>query len=224
MAGTATISWISIVASAGPTISTFNTDVDNGVPITNSFVGVPAGAVLVLTTCNEEASDGSVIDANVNSSPVLTWTKQVDASALLSGNAEIWTAVFAAGGSITVTSDWGGSYQSSVCYAVTGQEAVLGGATNTGTAQAAPSVTISSTKANSIFFCVTSDFNAADGTSRTYRTVSASVNEAYYVRDAAESTFYHYYYLAPTVTSYTLGISAPGTQASGTAVLEIRPV
>lgn len=228
MAGTATISWLSATNPVilSPVITDFNTDVDNGAPTTHDFVGVPAGALLVLSTGNEEAGDGGVVTADVNSSPVLTWTKQVDAQALSSGNAEIWTAIFSAGGSITVTSDWGGSYQSSVCYVVTGQEAALSGATNTGTAQAAPSVTISSTKVNSILFCITSDFNAADGDggNRTYRVAGGSPTEVYYVRDPAEATFYHYYYPAASVTSYTVGLSAPGTQAAGTAVLEIRAI
>ena len=88
----------------------------------HSLTGVPAGALLVLTT----TVDAIPSDCNVSSSPVLTWTKRVDAGAANSDNAEIWTAVYSAGGAITVTSNWGGdNSQASVCYVVLNAEAYV---------------------------------------------------------------------------------------------------
>jgi uncharacterized protein YjdB len=89
---------------------------------------VPAGALLVLTT----TADAVVSDCSVSSSPALTWTKRVDAGATSSDNAEIWTAVYTAGGSITVTSNWGAESQASVCYVVLNAEPTLSGAFGTG--------------------------------------------------------------------------------------------
>lgn len=178
---------------------------------------VPAGSLLVLTT----ACVAALNNATVSSSPTLTWTKQADASAINSGDAEIYTAVFTAGGSITITSDWPDYYQSSVCYVVVNQENTLSGATATGTAQLAPEVNISTTRANSLIFNVTSDWNARNGSGRTYRG-SPSPTERKYQYDVGEGTAYHYYYQATTIASYTTGLSIPNNQAAGTAVLEVR--
>src|SRR6185503_11666972 len=72
----------------------------------HTLTSVPAGALLVLVTMGELHSSTY---CSVSSSPSLTWTKRVDAEANNSGDAEIWTAVYTAGGSITVTSDWPGA-------------------------------------------------------------------------------------------------------------------
>lgn len=181
----------------------------------HSLSDIPAGALLVLTTC--AGSSGG--NATVSSSPSLTWTKQVDASASVSGDAEIYTAIFPAGGSITITSDFGNQPQSSVCYAVINNESSLGGNTATGTAQSAPSVSLNTTRSNSIIIAVTSDWNAVDGSSRAYRNSST---ETQYAFSSGAGTGYHYYKVAETTGSYTVGLTAPSSQSSGTAVIEIR--
>lgn len=206
--------------STPPGVSIYSSDTKSNTGSTvHSLTSVPAGALLVLTT----AFEGAQSSCTVTSSPALTWTKRADASAANSGDAEIWTAVFSAGGTISITSDWpavGTEYQSSVCYVVTNQETSLSIASNTATGQSQPSVALTTTRANSIIFCVTSDYSAQDGgTNRTYRDTST---ETLYFRNAVAATFYHYYKLAPTVTGYTEGLTAPAAQQSGTAVVEIR--
>jgi len=184
---------------------------------THSLSNVPGGAVIVITVQSEDDQG----DASISSSPTLTWTKRADAPlSTHSGNAEIWTAVFAAGGSITITSNFGsGSEQSSTAWVITGQESTLGGATATVAAQSAPSRTITSTRANSILICVSSDWNAVNGSSRAYRD---NATEGYYYFSSTNTTGYHYYKLAATATTYTEGLTAPTGQSSGTAILEIR--
>lgn len=199
-------------------ISTVDTKVNTAATV-HSLTGVPAGALLVLTTTSASDGDYVIKHAIVSSSPSLTWTKRVDAQASMSSNAEIWTAKFTAGGTISVTSNWDSDYQSSVCYVVLNAETTLGGASATGLAQTAPSVTLSTTRDNSILFVISSDWNAVDGASRTYR---GSATERYYQRSTSAATFYHYTYAAGAIGSKTVGISSPNTMAAGTAVLEIR--
>lgn len=201
-------------------ISSFDTKVNPSAATVHSLTGVPAGALLVLTTTAASDGDYVIKHAVVTSSPSLTWTKQVDAQASLSSNAEIWTAVYTAGGNINVTSNWDSDYQSSVCYVVLNAEAVLGGASATGLAQAAPSVTLSTTKDNSILFVISSDWNAVDGASRAYR---GTPTERYYASvPGVTASTYHYTYAAGVMGSKTVGISSPSTMSAGTAVLEIR--
>lgn len=188
----------------------------NSGPTVHTLTGVPAGSLIVITS----ACGSSLANASISSSPSLSWTKRADASGVNSGDAEIHTAVFTAGGNITVTSNFGATdAQSSVCYVIINQEATLSGASNTGANQSTPSVSVTTTRANSILICVTSDWAAKSG-SQTYR--STPVIEMLRNYEPGAYTGYHYYKLAPTTTSYTMGLSAPSSQQSGTCVLEIR--
>ena len=181
----------------------------------HSLTGVPAGALLVLST----TADAVVSDCIVSSSPSLTWTKRVDAGATNSDNAEIWTAVYTAGGSITVTSNWGtDNSQASVCYVVLNAEPTLNGAFGTATLQAAPSVTITTTRENSIIFGCTADWKAINGATRTLRDAAT---ERLYFKDGNYTT-YHYTKAATTIAAYTEGVSLPAGQQASTALLEIR--
>jgi hypothetical protein len=171
--------------------------------------------LLVLAT----TADAFPSDCLLSSTPSLTWTKRSDAGATNSDNAEIWTAVYAAGGSITVTSSWGQDHsQASVCYIVLNAEPVLGGASATAVLQSAPSVTINTTRENSIIFGCSADWDVINGATRTLRDAAT---ERLYFRDNNFTT-YHYTKAAPTIAAYTLGVSFPTGQQSSTALLEIR--
>jgi hypothetical protein len=198
------------------TISSFTTKTGVGAQA-HTLTGVPAGALLVLAT----TADAAPSNCAVSSTPSLTWTKRSDAGAAQSDNAEIWTAAFAAGGSITVNSSWGSDHsQSSICYVVLNAESILGGASATAVSQAAPSVPITTTRDNSIIFGCTADFNARNGSNRTLRD---NATERLYYRDGNYAT-YHYTKAAPTIATYTEGLSAPSNQQASTALLEIRSV
>jgi glucose/arabinose dehydrogenase len=201
------------VASQPVTIQSVNTKTGAAATV-HSLTGVPAGALLVLTT----TSDAVVSNCTVTSSPSLTWTKRVDAGATNSDNAEIWTAVYIAGGSITVTSNWGPVSQASVCYVVLNAEPTLNGAFGTATLQTAPSVTVTTTRENSIIFGCTADWRNINGATRTLRDAAI---ERLYFRDGHYAT-YHYTKAAATVGAYTEGVSAPTGQQASTALLEIR--
>lgn len=182
----------------------------------HSLTGVPAGALLVVTTASETDGRG----CTVSSSPSLTWTKRADAQGTSSGDAEIWTAVYTAGGSITVGSDWLPATQSSTVYVVVNQESTLGGTSGTATGQGAPNKEIITTKTGSILFCVTSDWNAIDGSGREYR---AGCEEQYYTYTGGAFASYHYILRAKNLAAYKLGLSFPSTMSGGTAIYEVRP-
>ena len=198
-------SFTTVAATSSPvSIQSANTKTGTTATV-HSLTGVPAGALLVLAT----TADAVVSNCIVSSSPSLTWTKRVDAGATNSDNAEIWTAVYSAGGTITVTSSWGaGNSQASVCYIVLNAEPTLGGAFGTATLQAAPSVTITTTRENSIIFGCTADWRAIDGTTRTLRDAAT---ERLYFKDGNFTT-YHYTKAAATIAAYTEGVSLPTGQ------------
>lgn len=202
-------------AVANVSISSYDTKTSGSAATVHSLTGVPAGALLVLTTT---MNSSSILDCGVSSSPSLTWTKRADAGATDSDNSEIWTAVYSGGGSISVTSNWGSNSQASVCYVVLDAESSLGGNSGTATLQSAPSVTISTTRANSIIFGCTGDWNTIDGTTRTFRD---GATETLYFRNV-DYTTYFYYKAATTTGSYTEGVSAPTWQQAATVILEIR--
>ena len=123
--------------------------------------------------------------------------------------------------SITVNSNWGtDNSQTSVCYVVLNAEPVLGGASAIATLQSAPSVTITTTRENSIIFGCTADWKAINGATRTLRDAAT---ERLYFRDGHYTT-YHYTKAAPTIAAYTEGVSLPTGQQASTALLEIRSV
>lgn len=221
--GTVASRVIPVGGSTPPSISAFDTKSNVTGGTSHPMTNVPAGALLVITTCNEADGVSSENAAAITSSPTLTWTKRADASGASSGNAEIHTAVFTAGGSITVNSNWGVNAQSSVCYVVINQESTLAGSSNTATGQSAPQVAVTTTRADSILFCVTSDWFAINGDTPTPgRTYRDNATERYYFRAVDKFTSYHYIKTATTIGTYTEGISSPVNQSGGTAILEIR--
>ena len=110
--------------------------------------------------------------------------------------------------------------QASVCYVVLNAEPSLGGASGTAVLQAAPSVTITTTRENSIIFGCTADWNAINGATRTLRDAAT---ERLYFKDGNYTT-YHYTKAATSIAAYTEGVSLPTGQQASTALLEIRSV
>lgn len=181
----------------------------------HELTNVPSGALLVVS-CQTETNNA---DADVSSLPELTWTKRADAEATGSGDAEIWTAVYTAGGDISVKADFGNFKHSSVCYVIRNQEATLGGASSTDVSQLQPSVEITTTRANSIIIGGISDWNADDGGSRTYET---PVTETHYRHVNLGYTSYNFYKSTTTAGAYTAGVTDPDNQSAGTTLYEIR--
>lgn len=183
---------------------------------THNLTGVPAGSLLVVTVGGSD----DLRDGSMNSSPSLTWTKRVEAEAGGSGEAEIWTATFTAGGSIEITSTLPStSYQSSTVYVIVNSEDTPAGATAAEASQSAPNDDIVTTRAGSIIISVSADWNAVDGASRAYR--FGCIEKNYYY-ESGFVTIYHYIRYAQGIASYKIGLSSPSTMSASTATIEIR--
>jgi hypothetical protein len=100
--------------------------------------------------------------------------------------------------------------------------------TNNAEGSGAPSLSITTTQDNSAVVVVVADWNAGDGSSRTWNTVnsitptSGNGYERSYVRDATAATYYVAYY--PDVGaagSKTVGLSAPSTMRYVICAVEI---
>jgi hypothetical protein len=204
------------ISGGGATLSFSTTTQTATGQMTHNLVAVPSGALLVLSIAGENSGNSAILGG----SPTITWTKQQDSQAGSSGDAEIWTAPAGAGGAMTVLCNISAGKNSSTIYVVTGQEVTPAGSGNVGTAQAQPSVAVTTTKANSLLVCVSSDFSAQSG-ARTYRDTAT---EVLYDFQTGAYTGFHYYKVTTSIATYTEGITVPGGQQSGTAVYEIRTV
>ncbi len=205
-------------AGSLPVIASLNTQTSTSASSVNVLTGVPAGALLVLTIAQADDQPTSA-NAVVSSSPALTWTKGADAQATGSGNAEIYTALFTAGGNINITTNWGVNGMSTVVYIITNFNSSYVGASATGNLQAAPSVTINTTQANSLIIGCSSDWSAINGASRVYRD---GATETFYQFRSGIYTAYHYRKGATSIGTYTEGLTTPSTMKAGTALIEIK--
>lgn len=188
---------------------------NTGGPTSHALSGVAAGDLLVLATGNENSSGSCA----VTDTQGLSWTKRVDAEAASSGNAEIWTAVYAAGGSITVTSSWGATHQAATLFQFTGQESSLGGYSTNKTAQNLANIAFTTTRAGSAIVYIHSDFNAASGT-YTYRT-----EPEFIAKDSFQSPNVRViigYATNKSVSTYATGWSAPSGESAGVCIYEVR--
>lgn len=213
------------VASGGGTVTILasNTASSNNNVSAPTLTSVPAGSLLVITCANAD-NRFNVTTTNITSSPTLTWTKRAetpDGAGTSSGMCEIYSATFTAGGDITVTSTWQGvtTASSSVLYSVSNQETSPGGTSGSDVDDGTPSFSVTSTRANSIIFMATSDWNAVSGTLTLRDGATLALNH-----NLTPSTYrgYHYYKVAATVTTYTLGASAPSGQSGGSCYWECR--
>lgn len=188
---------------------------------TPSLAGVTAGALMILTCASGD--DVSLAVTVAITGTTLTWVKKVaNPGGLHSGSVEIWEAPCPAGGTVSPTVTWTGGTSlasSSVLWAFSGQEAVTGGASNSGSIQAAPSVAVTTTRINSYLVCVSADWNAVN-TAPTYR--DSATQQYLDNTNPTKIIAYHYYKVAGAIAAYTEGISSPSTMSAGTDVYEIR--
>lgn len=207
------------LAQTAPVVDNVATATSSAGVSAPALTGVAANNLLVISIAQE--SDNAAGNAtSVASSPALTWTKRVDAEAASSGNAEIWTAIFTAGGNITVTVTWSLSSEvRTALYSISNYNSSLNATGQTATAQTAPSVGVTTTETNGLLIMVTSDFSAVDGASRAYRDAAT---ERYYQFVSTKFTAYHYSKAAATATTYTEGLTTPSTMSAGTALYVVR--
>jgi hypothetical protein len=157
--------------------------------------------------------------ATVSSTPSLVWTRRADAQGLASsGNAELYTARYAAGGNINITTSWGSSALSTAAYSISNYDTSLTGVSASATGQSVPSVTVTTSRSNSLLLAVTSDRNGVSGSSRSYRDAAT---ETFYNTSAGVHSAYHYRKASTTAGSYTEGLTAPTGMSAGTALWEV---
>jgi hypothetical protein len=99
----------------------------------------------------------------------------------------------------------------------------VGASSKTNVSSGAPSLGLTTTGANSVVVTANADWNATDGTSRTWRTVNVSASETTYFRDAAAYTVYVAYYTdSGSAGAKTTGLSAPSGQKYAIVSVEIQ--
>jgi hypothetical protein len=86
--------------------------------------------------------------------------------------------------------------------------------------QSLPSLSITTTKSNSLLIAAISDWNAITAPSRVY--VNQPVTEAFFEFVAGGYCAYHFRKQTTTAGVYTLGLTQPSGQASGVVILEIK--
>lgn len=189
-------------------------------------ITVNVGDRVVVMSIGESGSGGAVNTACTGNSETFT---QVATLATDSTKARIiaWTMTTTASGTynisavrpMTDSSAWWGVlvwvYRDSDGFGVVG--APTAGSTSN-------SVTATTTAANSTLVIASGDWNAADGASRTRRTVNSSTGtEELYGRDSSRYTWYAQRYDdAGSAGSKTGGYSAPGSQVSSIVLVEIK--
>ena len=178
-------------------------------PKTTPTFNVTAGDLLTVTADTEDST--YALNTPTASGGSVTWTLQESFTSSSNCTAYVWTGAVGAtatGITVSVTRVSGaGQYGFGVTVwrshggvGVHGQAAATGG----------PSLALTCS-ANSAVACTVGDWNAADGTTRTWRTINGSaMAESLYFRDAAHYTAYSGYSTdVGTAGSKTLGLSAP---------------
>lgn len=96
------------------------------------------------------------------------------------------------------------------------------GASSSTTGTGGPSLGITTTSDNSMVVVASADWNAADGTSRTWRTANVAATEDLYGRDSAAYTWYVGHHTdTGTAGAKTVGLSAPSGQKYSIAAIEV---
>lgn len=206
-----------VVAVSGFTITTNAESVkigSTGTTTVHTFTGLAANTLIVISCASEDAANGGPT-FTIADTAVLTWTRRSQApSTANSGYCEIQTALFAAGGSSTVTCTYSavGQRRSTVAYLITGQNASQTFTNSSVGGQSTPSITMNNAVASAKAILVTSDFAAIDpGAGPTYDTTpthTKTVNDF----QSTHYTGYHYRVEDCGATgAKTYGITTPST-------------
>lgn len=183
-----------------------------------------------LVICGSTSDQGATINTPTGGTG-LTYTLQQSIVVSQYCTAYVWTTVSATDQTYTLslgtsgdnTLEWGW-----VAYRFSASDGI-GASSKTNVSGAAPSLGLTTLFDNSAIVTVNADWNAVDGTSRTWRTINgitptAGNNlERTYFRDAAAYTAYSAYWNdAGTAGAKTTGISAPGGQKYAIISVEVR--
>lgn len=190
-------------------------------------VTVSAGDILVVVGVTE---DGGLYTLGTPSGGGLTYSLQQSVVVSSYCAVYVWTATSGSSQTFTLsitmsggTAGWGWNASR-----WSGSDGV-GNSSKTNVASGAPSLALTTAGDNSAIVAVDGDWNAADGASRTWRTINGitpaagGTGELVYFRDATRYTAYVGYWSdAGTAGSKTTGLSAPSGQKYAIAAVEVK--
>lgn len=190
---------------------------------TTSSFNVLAGDLLVAYSSSEHG----YYAPTAISGGSLTWTKRQEVHIDITwATTTVWTAVVDADKSMTVTFDgpdsshlFGGNVL------IFRNSGGVGASDKANVDGAAPSMNLTTTQANSAIVVLSADWNAANGSTRTWRTNAGSFTEQTYHYESGRYTVYGGYHAnAGAVGTYAVGLSAPAAQKYSIVALEVLPV
>jgi hypothetical protein len=212
---------------AAPTfIASYTTTYNTSGASKNTNVTTQAGDVVVVYGGGEN----EVGTINTPSGNSISFTLQESIIQGSSSTAYIWTGIDSTGGSnwsLSATSpsaiNWGFT-----CLVFRDSDGI--GSSNSGRlSNSAPSISITTTQDNSAIVFFAADWDADDGSGRTWRTIngitptSGNGLERTYVFDPTKYTVYGGYYNdAGSIGTVTAGISSPTSPTPSMVVLEVK--
>lgn len=197
-------------------------------PKTTSSFTVQAGDIGVAGGICEGDSATLIGDS---SSGALTWTLQEDVNATGWTRPVMWTTTFDARSVVVgFTNTSGSQFFGGFVIVIRGSAGGVGASEKANQASGnAPSLALTTTASGSWIFTIVGDFDAADGASRTWRTIdsvtptAANGFELLYFRDASRYTAYAAYYPGlGGAGAKTTGLTAPNMKPS-TVSVEVKP-
>lgn len=192
-------------------------------PKTTASFDVQEGDVLVAFGIIEgfHAASGSQT-LNISGGS-LSWTRQEEIAAVNYSYATIWTTTVDSNKSMTVSismSGSGGLYFGGNVFTFRDSDGIGDTASSNGSGD--PTVDITTTQVNSAVVVANGDWNAVDGSSRTWFTNAGTLTEQTYFRDSSYYTVYGGYHAdAGSIDTYAVGIDAPGSQKYSIVTVEV---
>lgn len=191
-------------------------------------VTTSVGDVLVVCAVSEESSGFNFNTPTGGTS--LTWTLAQNVAVDTYTEVSVWTATATTAESFTlsVTTNGSGLLWGFNCLRFSGSDGP-GASSKTNVSSGGPSLALTTGTDDAAIVCVSGDWNAADGTSRTWRTINSITPtagnnlERTYFRDSAHYALYiGYWNDAGTAGSKTTGLSAPTGQKYAIASVEVK--
>lgn len=196
--------------------------------VTPSF-SVQVGDILCACLLSEDFDGTGGLSASDSGSN--SWTQQQEISVSTYTDVDISTAIAASAASLTgtVTRVDAGNAKGFGANFLTFRGSDGVGASNKTNASGAPSLSLTTTQANSAIVVVVGDWNASDGTTRTWRTVNSITPSAgngfevtYYSDGSLYGLYIAYYPDVGAAGSKTVGLTVPSGQKYSIAAVEIK--
>lgn len=187
-------------------------------PKTTASFNVQAGDVLVAYLHVENGSQTFSVSGGS-----LTWTlRQSTKVDLTKPETTVWTATVDTNKTMSVTFTADGGVLLFGGSVLTFRNASVGASAKS-TASGAPTLNLTTTAANSAVVVASTDWNAVDGASRTWRTNAGALTETSYNYSSGRFTGYAGYHPnAGAAGTYAVGLSAPAGQLFGIVAVEIK--